>query len=264
MKNNIPKKIHYCWFGGKPLPEEAKKCISSWEKYCPDYEIIEWNENNFDLKSNTYIKEAYSAKKWAFVTDYVRLFVLYNYGGVYMDTDVELVKPIDAFLRHRAFSGFESSGLIPTGIMASEKKFELFKEFLDYYDNRHFILGNNINDMTTNVEIMTNICKRHGLLLNNKLQNVDGFVLYPSDVFCPKDFATGKIKQTVNTVAIHHFAGSWLDDGQLKLKKLRNGLCQRYGDKIGNFMYKYVCIPYRLYIHIISYIIRRVRKDSKE
>lgn len=250
MKNNIPKKIHYCWFGGKPLPEEAKKCISSWKKYCPDYEIIEWNENNFDLESNAYVKEAYSAKKWAFVTDYVRLFAMYNYGGVYMDTDVELVGSLDDFLKHQAFSGFESSKDIPTGIMACKKGFTLFKEFLDYYKDRHFITDDGSFDLTTNVSIITNICEKYGLKRNNTLQNINGFILYPSDVFCPKNYLTGEIKRTKNTIAIHHFSGSWLDNGAIKLKKIRNGLCAKYGKKVGTLLYNTLYVPYRFYVHV--------------
>ena len=117
----IPKIIHYCWFGGKELPELAKKCIASWKKYCPDYEIIRWDESNFDLESCQYVKQAYQSKKYAFVTDYVRLYAMYTQGGVYMDTDVELTKNLDKFLDHQGFSGFESEAQIPTGIMAAEK-----------------------------------------------------------------------------------------------------------------------------------------------
>ena len=162
----IPKKIHYCWFGGNPLPEETKIYIESWKKYCPDYEIIEWNEKNFDLNCNIYIQEAYQAKKWAFITDYVRLYVMYNYGGIYMDTDVEVIKSLDPYLNNKAFSGFETFTDIPTGIMASEKGFPLFKEFLDYYKDRHFIMNDGSYDMTTNVVIITNICKKYGLKTN--------------------------------------------------------------------------------------------------
>ena len=104
----IPKIIHYCWFGGKPKPELAEKCIESWKKFCPDYEIVEWNEGNFNINSNLYVKQAYEAKKYAFVTDYVRLYALYTQGGIYMDTDVMVLKPLDEYLNHEAFSGFES------------------------------------------------------------------------------------------------------------------------------------------------------------
>ena len=171
----IPKVIHYCWFGGNPLPEDAKKCLASWKKHCPEYEIIEWNESNFDVNSNCYIKEAYEAKKYAFVTDYVRLFVMYEYGGIYMDTDVELVKNLDDFLKNRAFSGFESSNSIPTGIMASVKHFKLFGDLLEYYENRHFLNDDGSYDTTTNTVTITKMCKKYGLVLNNKYQVIDGF-----------------------------------------------------------------------------------------
>lgn len=250
MKNRIPKVIHYCWFGGGQMTDDAKKCIASWKKFCPDYEIIEWNEKTFDVNSNPYTREAYNEKKWAFVTDYVRLFVLYSNGGIYMDTDVELVKPIDDFLGHHAFSGFESSSDIPTGIMGCEKGFDLFGSFLEYYENRHFIKENGSYDLTTNVSIITNICELRGLKRNNTLQTIAGFVLYPSDVFCPKNCLTGRLDMTDNTVAIHHFAGSWLEDGAAKLKKLRNSLCNRFGSGIGNVLYKTIFIPYRLFVHL--------------
>lgn len=205
----IPKIIHYCWFGGKPLPEDAKRYIDSWRKYCPDYEIKEWNESNFDLNICNYVREAFEAKKWAFITDYVRLYAMVNEGGIYMDTDVEVIKPLDSFLYHKAFSGFEDERNIPTGIMACEKGFALFDELLHYYDNKHFIKDDGTYDLTTNVITITNICRKYGFKGNNKKQDVLGFILYPNDVFCPKSHDTGEIKLTDNTVTIHHFAGSW-------------------------------------------------------
>jgi len=135
----IPKTIHYCWFGRNPKPKLAQKCIKSWKKYCPDYEIIEWNEDNFDIASAPlYVRQAYEAKKWAFVTDYVRLSAMTKFGGVYMDTDVEVVKPLDRFLNHDAVSGYESESCIPTGLMACREGFPLFLEFLHYYDEASF------------------------------------------------------------------------------------------------------------------------------
>ena len=127
----IPKIIHYCWYGGKELPGLAMYCIESWKKFCPDYKIIRWDETNTNLQENEYIKEAYENKKWAFITDYVRLKVLYEIGGVYMDTDVELVGTLDPFLNHEAFSGFENSTQIPTGIMAAQKGQPFFKQLLN-------------------------------------------------------------------------------------------------------------------------------------
>lgn len=209
----IPKTIHYCWFGRNPKPKLAEKCIKSWKKYCPDYEIIEWNEDNFDLSSAPlYVRQAYEAKKWAFVTDYVRLWAMVTYGGFYMDTDVEVIKPLDKFLGHQAFSGFENETQIPTGIMACEKNFPLFLEFLRYYDDVSFIDKNGNISTVTNVLIMTDICLKKGLQPNNTLQIVDGFTLYPKDVFCPFDFRLDRVKKTRRTVTIHWFAGSWVSE----------------------------------------------------
>lgn len=220
----IPKKIHYCWFGGNPLPRLAEKCIDSWRKYCPDYEIIEWNESNFDINSCNYIKEAYEHKKYAFVTDYVRLYVMYYYGGIYMDTDVEVLKPLDGFLTHEAFSGFETSVCIPTGIMASVKGFSLYKEFLDYYIDRHFICSDGSMDLTTNVSTITNIAEKHGFVHNGEYQIISGWALYPKDYFCPFDNATGVLNKTQNTVTIHWFNKSWLSPGL----KLRNKITRPF------------------------------------
>lgn len=206
----IPKKIHYCWFGGKELPELAKKCIASWKKYCPDYEIIRWDESNFDVESCKYVKEAYKNKKYAFVTDYVRLYAMYTQGGIYMDTDVELTKNLDAFLAHRGFSGFESKEHIPTGIMASEQKFPLFAELLSYYTDRSFVLEDGTLDTTTNVVIITKLLTEKGFVPNGEFQIVDGFALFPQDVFCPYDNATGVLHKTANTAAIHWFNKSWV------------------------------------------------------
>lgn len=206
----IPKKIHYCWFGRNPLPKLAKKCINSWKKYCPDYEIIEWNEDNFEINCCEYVKEAYENKKYAFVTDYVRLYVMYTYGGIYMDTDVELVKNLDGFLSHEGFSGFEDDIYIPTGIMAGEKGFGLFNDLLLYYNGKHFVNENGDYDTTTNVITITKLLTEKGFIPNGKYQVIDGFALYPRDYFCPYDDATGKMYDSKNTVAIHWFNKSWI------------------------------------------------------
>ena len=224
----IPKIIHYIWFGGNPLPEDAQNCIASWEKHCPDYEIIRWDESNFDVTSNEYVKEAYDAKKWAFVSDYVRLWALVTFGGIYMDTDVEVIKPLDPFLSHKAFSGFESPDAIPTGIMACEKNYPLFVSLLKEYDERHFINQNGTFDMRTNVVTITNYCLDRGLILNNAFQEIDGFALYPNDWFCPKSHETGEIYLTSNSVTIHHFNGSWLDQTERMLLTERRDFLERY------------------------------------
>lgn len=205
----IPKIIHYCWFGGKPLPKLAQKCINSWKKYCPEYEIIEWNEENFDLNYNDYVKEAYQAKKWAFVSDVARLYALVNYGGIYMDTDVEIIKPIDDLLEYEALSGFESDTQIPTGLMACEKGNKMFEEFLEDYKNDHFLKKDGSLDMTTNVTRITNKCLGYGLVPNNTLQCINGFTLLPKEYLCPKDYVSNELIITENTYTIHHFNGSW-------------------------------------------------------
>lgn len=220
----IPKKIHYCWFGKGKMPKKALNCIKSWKKYCKDYELVLWDEESFDINSNAYVKEAYENRKFAFVTDYVRLYALYTQGGVYMDTDVEVIKPLDEFLSNKAFSGFESNEYVPTGIMASEKELPIFKELLDYYNDRHFIDKDGNMDITTNVIIITNILKEHGLKCDNKLQTVADFTLYPYDYFCPIDLHT-KIKRiTNNTATIHWFSGSWLPRRQKIKIEIHNSL----------------------------------------
>lgn len=207
----IPKIIHYCWFGRGKMPELAIKCIDSWKRILPEYQIKEWNEDNFDLNLYPYVKEAYENRKFAFVTDVVRLYALYHEGGVYMDTDVEVLKTLDHFLNHIAFSGFEDEIHIPTGIMASIKGGKWVKENLEYYSNRHFIMPDGTMDITTNVKTITDYMLKYDLKQNNTYQDFpDLITLYPKDYFCPKSYKDGKIYLTERTVTIHHFAGSWL------------------------------------------------------
>lgn len=176
----------------------------------PDYELKEWNENSFDINSNFYVKEAYESRKFAFVTDYVRLYALYTEGGIYMDTDVEVLKNLDPFLDLPAFSGFEDNVHIPTGIMAAEKGSVWAGWQLKYYDDRHFLLPDGTLDLTTNVEIIGRLMEEKGFILRNGLYNFQNIItIFPRDYFCPKSHTTGKIELTQNTYTIHHFAGSW-------------------------------------------------------
>ena len=235
---SIPKIIHYCWFGRNPKPELANRCISSWNKFCPDFELQEWNEDNFDITTAPlYVRQAYEAKKWAFVSDYVRLYALIQHGGIYMDTDVELVAPLDAFLKHSAFSGFEDSTHVPTGIMACEKDFPLFLEFLRYYDNAAFILPDGTLNTTTNVTTITNICRKKGFIPDNKLQTIDGFTLYPKDIFCPLDYESGQLMKTANTVSIHWFSGSWQAPEQIKAHKQIQILSKVFGRRLAEHIF---------------------------
>ena len=237
----IPKIIHYCWFGGNPLPEDTKKYIATWKQYCPDYEIKEWNENNFDVNHCAYVREAYEAKKWAFITDVVRLKVLYDYGGIYMDTDVEVCKPLDELLIYDAWSGFESDSAIPTGTMAASKNNEWIGYLLTYYNERHFIMANGSYDMTTNVQTITDMTvEKYDVDLNNKKQFFgNNYVLFPFDYFCAKSLTDGKVHKTKNTYTIHHFSGSWLSPWQKFRHRVKTLLAKVLGkeftDKLRNF-----------------------------
>ncbi len=212
----IPKIIHYCWFGGKPKSELAEKCIRSWKKFCPDWEIREWNEANFDISTAPlYVRQAYEAGRWAFVTDYVRLVGLTAMGGVYMDTDVEIIKPLDKYLHHRGFAGFEAIDRVQTGLLACEKGMPLFREFLEYYHTARFIKEDGTQDITTNVEVLTRLCQNHGLRLDGSYQEIGGFAVYPKEVFCPVEYETMKLKKTRKTVVIHWFSGSWHTQAEL-------------------------------------------------
>lgn len=207
----IPRIVHYCWFGRGVKPSKMVKCMRSWEKHLAGYQFMEWNEDSFDLTSNRYVKEAYEAKKYAFVSDYVRLYALYKHGGIYLDTDVEVVKSLDPFLKHEAFSGFEDEKFLQSGTMGAAKQHHWIKELLDDYDSRSFLRPDDSYDLTTNTAVITAICKNHGLVLNGSHQVLqNGVVFYPRDYFSPYDYINGGIFRTENSHTIHHFAKSWL------------------------------------------------------
>lgn len=238
---SIPKIIHYCWFGGNPLPELAQKCIASWETYCPGYKIMRWDESNFDVSYNDYVREAYEAKKWAFVSDVARLYALVNYGGIYMDTDVEVIRPLDDLLQYEAVSGFESETKIPTGLMSCRKGQSLFAELLHGYDEAHFVRPDGSYDLTTNVTRITDTCLKYGFIPNNTLQTVHGFTLLPKDYLCPMDYHTGETTITDNTLTIHHFAASWHSEEQ-KLsaelfRKYRKHLPEQAAKRLSTFVF---------------------------
>ncbi len=215
----IPKKIHYCWFGEKELPKEAKKCIESWKKYCPDYEIIEWNESNYDLNKNEYVKNAYKSKKYAFLTDYVRLDIIHEEGGIYLDTDVEVIKSFDNLLTNKVFFGMEEPGRVATGLgFGAEKNNEIIRENKNYYEDNDFVDEEGNFKKVICVEITSNILRKYGLQNSDSLQEFHGVKVYPTEYFCPKKMGTNKIKKTNNTHSIHHYEASWKSNNKLLRK----------------------------------------------
>ena len=226
----IPKIIHYCWFGGNPKPDDVKKYIASWHIYCPDYEIKEWNESNFDLNENAYCREAYEAKKWAFVTDYVRLKVLYEYGGIYMDTDVEVVKNFDNLLLYSGFMCFENDKSISIGTLGIVKNSTLVMKFLKAYANRHFRRKDGTLDLKTNLLIITPILVNdYGVHLNGKKQLLkDNILILPMEAFIAKSYVTGCIMKNEDTYAIHHYMGSWLAEETKQMSIYSQKYYQQY------------------------------------
>lgn len=209
----IPRKIHYCWFGRGEMPQLAKDCIASWHKHMPDWEYKLWNEDNFDVGSTPYTQEAYEAKKYAFVTDYVRLYALLTEGGVYMDTDVEVLKPLDDLLHHSAFTGYEGTKTMypVTGIMASEANGLWVSEQLHAYDGSHFVKEDGTLDTTTNCQRIYKLMLSYGFVPNGgKMHQYKDLTIYPVDYFCPRQ-STGEFLLTSNTYCDHHFMGSWAD-----------------------------------------------------
>lgn len=207
----IPKTIHYCWFGGNKLPENVKECIESWKKKCPDYKIVRWDESNYNINKNNYTRLAYRNKKWAFLTDYARLDILYREGGIYLDTDVKLIKSITPLIKEGAFMAFEQRGRVNTGIgFACEPGNSIVGENKRYYEEKKFVdrRGQFVPEIC--VKITTKILINHGLKYeNNTVQKLNGITVYPSTYFSPKKMGTNKILLSTDTYGIHLFASSW-------------------------------------------------------
>ena len=227
----IPKVIHYCWFGRNPLPPLAIKCIESWKKYLPDYEIKEWNEDNFDVNIIPYTEEAYAAKKYAFVSDYARFWILYKYGGLYFDTDVEVIKPMDDIIARGPFMGCENEvkdngttalAVAPGLGLGVNPGLGLYKEMLDLYGTLHFIIPDGSFNLKTVVQYTTEVLCKYGLQNINVIQECAGIWIYPKEYFCPMDYNSGKIHLTNNSKTVHHFAASWLSKKErIKIKVIR-------------------------------------------
>lgn len=218
----IPQIIHYCWFGHGEKSQLIKKCIDSWKVMLPDYEIIEWNESNFDIHVNRYVEEAYERKKWAFVADYARLYALYNHGGIYLDTDMEVFKSFDCFLGHSAFTGFESNDSVQAGVIAAEKGHKVIEAFLELYSNKTFI-NDNVLNLTTIVNIITDYFKDNGLKTNGKKQQINDVMIYPAVYFCPNTFGMIFGKVSSKSFTVHYYDGSWLDEKEKDSFKYKIG-----------------------------------------
>ena len=234
----IPKIVHYCWFGGKPEPEDVKKCISSWRKHLPDYEIKRWDETNYDVHKNQYMSDAYKEGKWAFVSDYCRLDVVYQEGGIYLDTDVEVIKSFDNLLQEQMFCGFEirdSKGVkknipieysVAFGLgFGAEKGHPILKEMLDLYETLQFYHADGSLNLVACPRYQTQILCQHGLIPNNMTQRHDSFIAYSPEYFCPQSNVTDEMLMfTENTYSIHHFSVSWAPKKDLEARAWKNKL----------------------------------------
>lgn len=207
----IPRKIHYCWFGNNSIPNECIQYMESWKTYCPDYKIIQWNENNYDVTKNKYMYEAYKQKKWAFVSDYARLDIIYQEGGIYLDTDVELIRSLDDFLYQKGFMGFQTNGFVATGLgFGAIAGLDIIRELRDEYDHLTFYDEKGNCNLTPCPIIQTNCLVTKGLKQNGEFQRVSDLTIYPVKVFCGMNPISKEYSPTHITVAIHHFKGSWL------------------------------------------------------
>ena len=217
------KTIHYFWFGGNPKSELIEKCIESWKKYFPDFEIKEWNEGNFDIRQNKYISQAYDAKKFAFVSDFARFKILHEQGGLYFDTDVEVIKPFGSFLENEAFVGFESEAYLNPGLVlwAKEPGNEMLGEILETYSGLEFLNPDGTQNTTTICIYFTDLLKKYGLNTDNgKIQTCGSFTVYPKEYFCPFNDLTGVLNKTENTCAIHWYSKSWMNSRQILRNKI--------------------------------------------
>ena len=228
----IPKIIHYCWFGGKPLPKSAEKCIASWKKYLPDYEIKRWDESNFDVNAIPYTREAYAACKYAFVSDYARFWILYHYGGVYFDTDVEAINNMDDIISAGNFMGVEQQNddriTVAPGLgIGVIRENSLFGQMIEVYSRAHFLNDDGTPCLKNIVEITTEQLQKYVLRNISEIQECCGFTMYPKDYFCPIDYDTRELKITENTRTIHHYAESWIP----RSTRFKNALSRLFGKR---------------------------------
>lgn len=216
----IPRIIHYCWFGHGPIPEKFQKNIDTWKRYCPDYEIIRWDESNYNIEKNKYMKQAYEKRKWGFVPDYARLDIINTYGGIYLDTDVEILRPWDDLLQYSLFCGFESRQYVALGLgFGAVRNHAVLLEMMKFYNEVEFINVDGSLNLVASPVYQTKIMKKYGLIQNGHTQNTRDFVAFAPEYFAPIN-AYGVGYPTANSFSIHQYAATWLDETQLKEKEL--------------------------------------------
>lgn len=216
----IPKTIHYCWFSGLPIPQKLQNCIESWHEKCPDYEIVRWDESNYDYKKFLYTKQAYEAKKWGFIPDIARLEILYQYGGFYLDTDVELLKSLDELRYQKGFCGREDWGHVNFGSGSGcVRHLDIVGELLDFRKDVPFLLADGRYNVTTCGYFETKPLMDKGLSITNRTEIVEGLTVYASEFFCPYNYISGKENITDETVSIHYFNGGWMGEAGIKYRR---------------------------------------------
>ena len=234
----IPKTIHFCWLSGDEYPPLIKTCIESWKERLPDYEFILWDTNRFNLETNIWVKQAFETKKYAFAADYIRLYAIYNYGGIYMDTDIEVLKNFDDLLDRPYFIGTEGGDDIEAGVFGAEKQNPWVKASLDYYDGKTFIKNDGAYNITTLPKIMKSQISKHRdfkvlhpnqITSKEQLKSINTLFMFPKDYFCAKNHGTGVIESTSNTYCIHHFAMSWVSNKKTFLSNFKRKLMSVFG-----------------------------------
>lgn len=269
----INKTIHYCWFGGGELPPSAIKCIDSWKKYCPNYRIIRWDESNFDYLKCEYSREAYEKGMWAFVSDYARFVVIYEFGGLYFDTDVELIKSIDDIVDKGPFMGCQlRKGIeIAPGLgIGAPKGFELYKEIIDYYNKQHFINKDGSLNRITVVDRLTKLFKNYGFKGSGEVETVRGVNIYPPEYFCPMDIYTNEMVITDNTRSIHHFDASWLSEVDKAILFRTRKVEEKYGKVVAKIYRNSCCLGNEVkkrgfkgaYLYIKGKIFMKVHREE--
>ena len=233
----IPKKIHYFWVGGNPMPEKNKACVTSWKKFCPDYEIIEWNESNYDFSVCAYMAQAYESRLWGFVPDYARLDIIYREGGIYLDTDVELLKSLDSLLSCKAFFGFENPSSVAPGLgFGAEPGNEILKQMRDSYHSFSFYKEDGTPNLIPSPVYATKILTSYGLKPNGKRQSVHGIELFPAEYFAPLCYTDGRLKVTENTFSVHWYQASWHTPKQKKRIRRIQKINRIFGRRLGRII----------------------------